>query len=75
MQQTGDHLQLFLILRATPSGRQPFDLKVLVGIGSQTNLIWTSLVDPNFLGMPMCPLTLMTVSGDLLSGSDKEVIL
>ena len=34
VQQNGDHLQLFLILRATPTGGQSFDLKVLVDTGS-----------------------------------------
>ena len=39
VQQHGEHLQLFLILRATPIDGEPFELKVSVDTGSRTNLI------------------------------------
>ena len=39
VQQNGEHLQLFLILCATPIDGQPFELKVLVDTGYQTKLI------------------------------------
>ena len=55
VQQNGEHLQLFLSLRATPFGGQSFDLKVLVDTGSQTNLIRTGLVDSSFYVCPCVP--------------------
>ena len=75
VQQNGEHVQLFLILRATPLDGEPVDFKVLVDTGSQTNLIRTCLVESKFLCVSMRPLTLMTVGGDRLSGGDKEVTL
>ena len=53
VQQNGEHLQLFLILCATPIDGKQFDLKVLVDMGSQTNLIRTGLVDSRFLSVSM----------------------